>query len=74
MKTEDIHRLGVGSLVKYVSTDSRRPADMGLLSEIMEIGDRKIYRFIWTSNPKKPTSETEDTLSLTPYTLIQVAE
>lgn len=74
MKTEEIPSLTVGTLVKYVLKDSLHPADMGLLSEIIQVGELRVYRFIWSSNPAKPTSETPSSLSQHEFSLVQAAE
>lgn len=74
MKTEEISSLTVGTLVKYILKGSPHPADMGLLSEIIEAGELRVYRFIWSSNPAKPTSETPGSLSQHAFSLVQVAE
>ena len=47
---------------------------MGILSEILDFGGMKYYRFIWKSNLKKTTTETKMSLQSTDFSLVQLAD
>lgn len=75
MTREEIMSLAVGSLLKY-SDSKTGHTDMGLLSEVIEVGEARVrvYRVIWTSNPKRLSSESPSSLRGSCFTLIQSAD
>jgi hypothetical protein len=74
MNRAQVESLTVGSLVSYRIQRNRETEDMGILSEILDFGGMKYYRFIWKSNLKKTTTETKMSLQSTDFSLVQLAD